>query len=113
VLVRGFGVNEAASLVRNVELHFAKHGEWAVSCVSMLGVDAAQIVAQSPQIKQRRYRWGTVGNAWALGLLPVEDRPPHSLIQLPRKPDDGTWEAIAALLNVEEGNPHFEERRGR
>ncbi len=113
VLVRGFGVNEATTLPTNVQTHFAKHGEWGVSCVSMPGLTALEIVAQAPWIRQRWFRWGTVAAVLAAGWGAVTDRPPHALIMLPGQPADETFVTLLTLLSQVETNPHYEERRGR
>jgi hypothetical protein len=111
VLVRGFGLNELASLIANVEAHYAKWSEWAVSSVSLPGLSALEIVARAPQIRQRQFRWGVARNFVAAGLVPVEDRPPHALVMLPAAPTDETWAAVLALFPVVEPNLYFEERR--
>lgn len=107
---------ESSKLEASAQTHFndpETRGEWALSVATLPSASHEEIVVAADWIKQRVYRFGTVGTLVQAGFPVLADDPPHAVLMLLTEPTEEMWAALRLLLPNQFNNPLFEERRLR
>jgi hypothetical protein len=104
------------TLIDSATVHFHDPDtpeEWALSVASLPDVPHDEIVAQSPQIRNRIYKVAVAGAILDAGYPLYAEEPSHALLMLDDQPTEEICEELRGLFSEQFDNPFFEERRAR